>query len=303
MTARDEAIRLRLRLGEDISWEFKQIKFSGNRPISPDRGDLADEIIAFANASGGTLLCGVTDDGQIQGMSREQMAALDHLLVDVSTDSIEPSVCIDIHRREVDGSAFLLVGVAKGDSLHEHNGRSLVRVGAAKRQMTADECLRLSQQRAQSRYVWFDEQPVLGTGFDTLDEGLWRPLLSAQGAAEPELALANLALLALDESGIQRATVAGLLLCSRHPERWLPSASIMATRYRGTDRSSGQVDAQEITGPLQRQIADAVAFAMRNMQVGDRKVPARIDMPQYSDKSHLRGSCERRGAPRLWHTR
>ncbi len=285
MTARDEDIRLRLRLGEDSRWEFKQIEFSGNRPISPDRGDLADEIIAFANASGGNLLCGVTDDGQIQGMSREQMAALDHLLVEVSTDSIEPSVRIDVHHREVDGSAFLLVGVAKGDSLHEHKGRSFIRVGSAKRQMTADERLRLSQRRAQSRYVWFDEQPVLGTGFDTLDEALWRPLLSAQGAAEPELALAKLALLALDESGIQRATVAGLLLCSRHPERWLPSATIMATRYRGTDRSSGQVDAQEITGPLQRQIADAVAFAMRNMQVAARKVPARIDMPQYSDKA------------------
>ena len=59
----------------------------------------------------------------------------------------------------------------------------------------------------------------------------------------------------------------------------------MATRYRGTDRSSGQVDAQEITGPLQRQIADSVAFAMRNMQVAARKVPERIDMPQYSDKA------------------
>ena len=246
MTARDEEIRLRLSLGEDSCWEFKQIEFSGNLPISPDRGDLADEIIAFANASGGTLFCGVTDDGQIQGMSREQMAALDHLLVDVSTDSIEPSVCIDIQRREVHGSAFLLVGVDKGDSLHEHKGRSLIRVGSAKRQMTADERLRLSQWRAQSRYVWFDEQPVLGPGFDTLDEALWRPLLSAQGAAEPELALAKLALLALDESGVQRATVAGLLLCSRHPDggyrapaSWRPGiAAQTAAQAKSTPRRS-----------------------------------------------------------------
>ena len=69
MTLRDEDIRQRLRLGEDSRWEFKQIGFSGNRPTSPDRGELADEIAAFANANGGVLLCGVTDDGRLQDMS------------------------------------------------------------------------------------------------------------------------------------------------------------------------------------------------------------------------------------------
>jgi len=79
-------------------------------------------------------------------------------------------------------------------------------------------------------------------------------------------ALEKLALLAVDEAGIPRATVAGVLLCTRNPERWLPNACITATRYRGRDRASGQIDAQEITGPLNRQISDAVAFAVRNIE-------------------------------------
>ena len=66
-----------------------------------------------------------------------------------------------------------------------------------------------------------------------------------------------------DEAGIPRSTVAGALLCTRNPEQWLPNACITATHYRGKDRASGQIDAQEITGPLNRQIADAVAFAIR----------------------------------------
>ncbi len=282
---RDEDILQRLQLGEDSRWEFKQIEFSGDRPTSPGQGDLADEIAAFANANGGALLCGVTDDGQIQGMSGPQMKKLDDLLVAASTDSIEPPVRIDVHHRELDGRSFLLVNVARGDSLHERRGRSFVRVGASKRQLTGDERLRLAQRRTQGRYRWFDEQPVPETGFGTLDPALWEPLLSAEGAAEPEVALAKLALLASDEFGVQRATYAGVLLCTRHPERWLPNAAITATRYRGTDRTTGQVDAQEITGPLHRQIADAVAFAVRNMQVAARKTPVRIDMPQYSEKA------------------
>ena len=45
------------------------------------------------------------------------------------------------------------------------------------------------------------------------------------------------------------------------------------------------MDAQEITGPLPRQIADAVTFAVRNMHVAARKTPMRVDMPQYSEKA------------------
>ena len=281
----DDEIAQRLREGEDSRWEFKRILFSGDSPTSPDRGDLADEIVAFANANGGMLLCGVTDDGQIEGMTFAQMKALDNLLVEVSTHVIEPSVRIDVHHREVDGRSLLLVKVPKGDSLHERGGRSFIRVGASKRRLTGDERLRLAQRRTQGRYLWCDEQPVPETGFDTLDAALWRPLLSAEGASEPEVALEKLALLAPDESGVGRATVAGVLFCTQNPERWLPHAAITATRYRGADRTTGQVDAQEITGPLPRQIADAVGFAVRNMQVAARKVPARVDMPQYSEKA------------------
>ena len=108
--------------------------------------------------------------------------------------------------------------------------------------------------------------------------------MSAEGAADPELTLEKLALLAVDEAGIPRATVAGVLLCTRNPEQWLPNACITATRYRGRDRASGQIDAQEITGPLNRQISAAVAFAVRNMQVAARKESARVDLPQYSDR-------------------
>ena len=282
---RDEEIRRRLELGEDSRWEFKQVEFAGNRPISPNRDELAAEIVAFANSSGGRLLLGVTDDGHIEGMSREQMKALDDLVVELSTDAIKPALRIGTDHHKLDNKTFVLVDVPRGDSLHERDGRSWIRVGASKRRLTGDEPMRLAQRRAQGRHLWFDEQPVAGTGFDTLDTALWRPLLSAEGAADPEIALTKLALLAPDEAGIPCATVAGLLLCSPHPEQWMPGAVITATRYRGTDRTTGQVDAQEITGPLQRQIAKALSFVARNMQVAARKTPARVDMPQYSEKA------------------
>ena len=281
-----EDIESRLRSGEDSGWEFKQVEFAGDRPRRPTRGDWADEIAAFANAAGGVVLAGVADDGNVISMSRPQVVALDSLLVEVSTDTIKPPVRIRTHHKELsDGKLVLLAEVPESDSVHESPGGCYVRVGASKRLMAGDERLRLAQRRLQARFLWFDKQPVPETGFRTLTEALWKPLLSAEGAAEPEAALGKLAFLEDDEAGVLRATVAGVLLCTPNPERWLPNACITATRYRGADRASGQIDAQEITGPLNEQIAGASAFAARNMQVAASKDPARSDLPQYSEKA------------------
>ena len=281
-----EEIESRLRSGEDSGWEFKQVEFAGDRPNRPTRGDWADEIAAFANAAGGVVLAGVSDDGLVIGMSRAQIANVDSLLVEVSTDTIKPPVRIRTHHKELsDGKLVLLVEVPESDSVHESPGGSYARVGASKRLMGGDERLRLAQRRSQARFLWFDKQPVPETGFKTLAEALWKPLLSAEGAAEPEAALGKLALLEDDEAGVLRATVAGVLLCTPNPEQWLPNACITATRYRGADRASAQIDAREITGPLNEQIAEAVTFAARNMQVAARKDPARSDLPQYSQKA------------------
>ena len=287
MSYNDEEILRQLRLGEDSAWEFKQVEFSGDQPVSPRRDDWADEVGAFANAAGGALLCGVSDDGHVQTMSRRQITNLDALLVEACTDSINPPVRIRTEHRELaGGKPVLLVEVPQGDALHERRrGGAYIRVGASKRLMTSDERMRLAQRRGQARFRWFDEQPVPGTGFRTLDEDLWKPFLSSAGAADPEAALEKMGFLALDEHGVKRATVAGLLLCSRAPQEWLPNACITATCYRGRDRTTGQIDAQTITGPLNRQITEAVAFALRNMRVAAHKAPAREELPQYSDEA------------------
>ena len=285
MTYSEAEIRLQLSLGEDSRWEFKQIEFAGSHPKNPRRDDLADEIAAFANAEGGMLLCGVTDAGEVPGMSREQIVELDSVVVEVSSDAIKPALRIRTHHRLLDGKRLLLVEVPAGESLHESPGGSYVRVGGTKRKMNSDEQFRLAHRRGQARFRSFDEQPLPNTGFKTLEVALWKPLLTAEGAANPESALGKLALLAPDEAGIPRSTVAGVLLCTRNPEQHLPNACITATRYRGKDRASGQIDAQEITGPLNHQIAAAVAFAIRNMHIAACKEPARVDLPQYSDKA------------------
>ena len=282
----DDEIAHQLRLGENGGWEFKEIVFAGDQPRSLRRDDLADEIAAFANADGGVLLCRATAAGDVQGMSRPQMDALDRLVVEACTDAIRPPVLPGIFRHELeDGKPFLLVDVPQGHAQHDSPGGSFQRVGSSKRAMTSDERLRLAQRRGQARFPWFDKQPVPDIGFRTLDEALWKPLLSAEGAADPRSALEKMGLLTRGLGGALRASVSGLLLCSQSPEAWLSNACITATRYRGRDRTTGQADAQTIGGPLPQQIAHAAAFAIRNMRVSARKEPAGVDVPEYSERA------------------
>ncbi len=281
----DDELRSRLRLGEDSGWEFKEVDFRGDRPAGHHRNDWADEVAALANASGGVLLVGVTDAGDVPGMSRGRLDAVESLVREIARDSIKPAIRVEAYRLELDGRSFLLVAVPRGHAQHDSPGGSYVRAGSSKQPMTPDERMWLAQRRGHVRFGSFDEQTVGGTGFATLDEELWKPLLSAEGLADPEVALEKLGMLAADDHGVTRATVAGVLICSAHPEQFLPNAAVTAVRYRGVDRGSGQIDAQEITGPIARQITQALAFAVRNMQVAARKTPAREDIPEYSTQA------------------
>ena len=286
MAASDTDLRVRLAdLGEDAHWEFKQIEFSGDKPQSPSQAQLADELAAFANADGGTLLCGVTDNGQLQDLSRRQLETVEARVVEACRSSIRPQIAPTITRRRLDGKAFIEVEVAPGDALHRSPGGDFIRVGSTKRPMSTDESLRLADRRSRARQSWFDRQPVEGTGFATLDDKLWKPLLSATSAHDPQAALRRMSLLADDHNGRSCASVAGLLLCASDPQQWLPNARIVATCYAGETRAAAQLDARDIRGPIGEQVAEAVRFVMRNSRVAARKDPAQEQIPQFSDRA------------------
>jgi len=55
------ALLKQITLGEDSNLELKDIKYSGNSAIDPNRGSLTEEMVAMASAHGGTIILGVDD--------------------------------------------------------------------------------------------------------------------------------------------------------------------------------------------------------------------------------------------------
>lgn len=131
-----------------------------------------------------------------------------------------------------------------------------------------------------------DELPVAETGRSTLNAALSNRFLSSRTLHPATAELAKLGMLVEDDAGVNRATVAGVLLATERPDRHIPGAAIEAVRYRGNVLGkASQLDATTIVGPVDRQIREAVLFARRNTRVAARKAPGRVETPQFSPRA------------------
>ena len=292
-TTRDE-LSERIRLGEDSLLELKEVRFAGSKIRGPAQNDLADEIAAFANARGGTLVLGVHDKTRnVVGIPVERLDAVEAMVMQACDDSIDPAATPLIARMTLPDQAgvarpVMLVEVPRSPFVHQSPGGYLHRIGSSKRPIAPDHLARLFQQRSESRLIRFDETSVLDATLADLDQDLWGRFRTPLTAGGPEEMLDKLSMAAQDEGGTWRPTVAGLLLACRAPQAFLPCAFIQAVAYRGEDvvprgDRAYQRDAVDITGPLDRQIFDACGFVRKNMWTGARKGPegGRFDLPQY----------------------
>ncbi len=282
-----DVLMQRIRLGEDSTLELKRVVVGdGTKHIDPHPDGLSDELAAMGNAGGGLLILGVDDASrEVSGIPIEHIDRVEAWLTAICNDRIKPPLEVMTHHVELPAGENLLrpvivVEVPRSLWVHESANGYFRRVGHAKRKLPPDTLARLFQQRSQARIIRFEEQPVAGAAFEDFDALLVNRFMQPV-QDDASLQLQRLHLLHETNDGL-RATVAGVLLCTLSPERWLRNAEIIAVAHAGgSNNPDEQLDAQEIRGPLDRQISDAMHFVQRNMRTPARKPLGRIDYPQY----------------------
>ena len=288
-----EALLRSIRLGEGAHLELKEVVFAGKRVKGPGNEQLADALAAFANAHGGVLVLGVDDRTRdIVGIALDRLDAAEQYVTEIVHDSIKPPIYPLIERLKLPDSEgvprpVLRVEVSPSLFVHESPGGFLHRVGSAKRRMEPDFLGRLHQQRSQSRLIRFDEQPLHDASFAELD-GALIDRFAVDGMRDDRETLAcKLGMAARSGARGPLPTVTGILLGTTEPVERLPHAYVQAVAYRGRSVPESlespwyQLDAADITGPVDRQIAGACRFVARNQKVRARKTMGRIDLPQY----------------------
>ena len=97
---------LTYRLGEDSTLELKRVVLSGDRVASPHRNEFADELAAFANSRGGTLVLGVDDaTREVLGIPLEGLDAVEGWVREICNDSVNPALSVDIRKLELPDAA------------------------------------------------------------------------------------------------------------------------------------------------------------------------------------------------------
>lgn len=227
------------------------------------------------------------------GIPLANLDAVEQLLRQACEQSIKPVLAPIIERMTLPDfagieQAIIRVEVKRSLFVHQSLGGYLHRIGSSKSPIPPEHLARLFQQRSQSRLIRFDETPVSSAQLADLDEALWRRFAPASSTDLPEILLGKLAMAARDEQGDWRPTVAGLLMANTKPHQFLPGAFIQAVAYQGvaavpTGASLYQRDAQDMTGPLDKQIFDACDFVRKNMTVAAYKHAqgGREDIPQF----------------------
>lgn len=186
---------------------------------------LAKEIVAFANASGGVIYLGITDDGHVKGI--EITNRLKSNIQDIA-HNCDPSIVISL----IEIGNALAIDVREGiNKPYSCSSGFYMRMGANSQKMRRDEILALSVKTGKIR---FDEQ--ICTSFDWKDFDnekfeYYLKLAKISYNLPKEEILWNLRL--LNDDGF---TNAGVLYFAKQPYKYIISSKIRCIHFNDDDR-------------------------------------------------------------------
>lgn len=245
--------------------------------------DLAEEMVAFANAEGGEIWLGVDDDGKVVGLSR----SWEQEIMNLSRTACIPPIRPGYQSYEIDGRTIACIQIPKGPDRPYYTSRNryYIRVGSTKRIASREELVRLFQA---SGLFHYDTVEISNSVFEQLNLSELAAYfdqyeLSFQRESETEK---QRLLRASDILGPNNhPTVGGLLVFGISPERTLPQAGIQFAHFAGSAIDANLIDKREFGGSLPRQIDNAFAALRANLPTASTLQDAkRVDAPDYPDK-------------------
>jgi len=228
---------------------------------------LSEEIVAFANFEGGTILIGVDDSGKLKGCTRGD---IEEFVVNICRNNVRPSIIPIIEKITVDKKNIIAVSIPRGDTAYSTNrGLYYIRVGSTKQTPTQQELLRLFQKR---NMLQFDETPVIKASANSIDKEKVDSYLAELGQSPLndkddkalERELINLSILLYVDNTLY-PSLGGILAFGKNPQKYFPSYNIQCGAYKGENFLSDTVREKDLKGTLDELIEDAVAFLKLTM--------------------------------------
>ena len=244
--------------GEDSKHQFK-------REISR-LDSLAAELAAFSNNGGGRLFIGVADNGQIIGLTPEQVRQFNQQLSNAASNSIRPPIHPLTENIATDHGVVIVVTVPNGlnKPYMDLQGRVWVKNGSDKRHVTSRE--EMQRMFLNAGLIQADTLPIPDSTLADLDEKAFNAYFQKRYSYDNDPAKLASTLTSMGLAKEQQLTVAGVLLFGKQPQRWLPVCTIKAVAFPGTSIADiNYLDSEDIYGTLQEQFQHSFSFIKRNL--------------------------------------
>lgn len=224
--------------------------------------DVTEEICAFANAAGGSLLLGVDDNNIVQGVvfNNAKRSALQN-----SINEISPALHCEIHIITVDSKDVVVIEVPSGDNKpYVLSGAIYVRQGPNSQKLTTVEEMRDFFQQADK--IYFDESPckAIDINQDVPDNNInqFRVLAGLGATVSNEQVFNNLKL--ITKEGFLKNGAA--LFFAENPEQFFEKAVIRCIAFDGIDKRFIDDD-KVMTGSLYNQYLQAISWLKKKLDV------------------------------------
>ncbi len=222
--------------------------------------DLADAMLGFANAEGGTIVIGLWN-GKVEGVSgtkNKQLVEWQQSALDFTVPAVPSRVrIVDCINDRGTKDELVVVEIETSSQVHANmKDEVFLRVGDENRRLSFAQRRELLYDKGQST---FESTVVQCAELADLDHSLLASYADALSHPDPQRLLVARGL--ATPSG--ELTTAAVLLFAQEPQRWFPEASVRILRYRGTDRGTGSrqqlLHDRRIDGPIPRQLQEARA--------------------------------------------
>lgn len=202
--------------------------------------DLAPQLSAFANASGGLIVIGIEDNGQVTGVNAEcensfRQAAFDNLQIPPEYQ-VETATCT-LDSGETGIIMLFHIAPSANEIIKLKNGEAYLRVGDSSRRLSAEQLAALEYSKGIKSY---ESRIIEDATLEDLDKELIHQyaVLLDPAVSSPLDVLKGRGLLK-EKDGCFAITVAALLLFGKAPTQYLPGARIRFLRYEGVTAGVG----------------------------------------------------------------
>lgn len=247
-----------LKLKERIAGgEGKKVEF---KEVLPASDKIMKTAVAFSNGAGGKLIIGIKDDGQVIGISDEDVFELPDKISNIVYDGCYPTIIPEIYTEAIGDKVVLVVEFYPGNlkpyylKSKKKLAGTYVRVGATNKQ--ADEEMIRNIER-QKRNVCFDEEICYEVEMSQLDvRKLQEDFCKLTEKTVDDTGMKNLNL--IKSEGQNNYPTNGLVLLSSN-ESFFEYARIKCARFKGNDIGEF-IDQKEFSGTLYEQVDNAIKF-------------------------------------------